>query len=411
MENCMRIHTVKCGESLSDIAKEYSVDKETIIKNNGLGKSAPRVGEELLVLIPTRTYRVQKNDTVERIALRFGLKKSELLASNPDASRGIREGDLLVLHYGERRGGMAATLGTLYGGYERERLISLMPYLTYVALGAAVFDGREIRKLFDTREAMDIIGSFGKIPLLRIYCKPTSSLNEEEREHFAESLAALAGREGYSGIVLSGAERLCENVGEAVAGLREKFLGKDLILITELSGQSSPELPMHSDGSVVPCPLSYCGEERGTCPTSDSESENRADSSCCPRDLSDSREGERAAGDSIYKRLSAVGDSAKCFIELPSFAKEYRGTKEAYLPIEGVCESIRKGENTVTVSADGYLGVAEYKGGKKYELPTLSGVKEILESLPRLGFMGIAFDIMRCPVSYIMMFNSYFKAI
>jgi LysM repeat protein len=380
MEIRMRIHTVMEGESLSDIARLYSVDKETLIKNNGLGNRAPRVGEELLVLIPTRTYRVQKNDSLDRIALRFGIKRAELLAANPEAARGVREGELLVLRYGERSYGMAATLGTLYAGYGKERLLSLMPPLTYVALGAGVYDGKELRRLFDTREAMDIISTFGKIPLLRVYCSPPSHLSDSELDDLTVSLINAAKGEGYKGIVLGGVERLGENAEKTVSLMREKFLGKDLILITELSESTSPRLPIHSDGALIPCPIAPFGENVG------------------------SGECRQLEG------LNEIADTAKCFIELPSFAREERGSKEAFLPIDSACESIRTSRNTVTVSTCGLVNSWDL-GEKKYDMPSLRGVKEILESAQELGFMGIAFDIMRCPISYIMMFNTYFKAL
>lgn len=376
----MRIHTVKEGEALSDIAKLYSVDKETIVKNNGLGNRAPRAGEELLVLIPTRTYRVQKNDTLERIALRFGLKRSELLAANPEAAGGIKEGELLVLRYGDRTFGMAATLGTLYSGYGRERLISLMPHLTYVSLGACMFDGKNMARIFDTREAMDIILSFGKIPLLRVYCAPSSALSDVELDGFTELLARAARDGGYKGILLAGAERLGDNDEKTVSLIRERLLGRELILISELSGKTSPKLPLYSDGALIPCPIS-------------------PDSSCV------GTEKERHS-----EELNSIADAAKCFIELPSFAKEQRGNRGAYLPIDGARDAIRSARDSVSVSANGFTSIWDL-GGKKYELPTLNAVKEILESAPRLGFMGFAFDVMRCPISYIMMFNSYFKAL
>ncbi|MBO5101004.1 MAG: hypothetical protein J6C39_00540 [Clostridia bacterium] len=80
------------------------------------------------------------------------------------------------------------------------------------------------------------------------------------------------------------------------------------------------------------------------------------------------------------------------------------------MPIDGARDAIRSARDSVSVSANGFTSIWDL-GGKKYELPTLHAVKEILESAPRLGFMGFAFDVMRCPISYIMMFNSYFKAL
>ena len=80
----MKIHTVKHGETLSSIAEGYGIPTEIFARVNGLSpKERLLIGEELVVTVPTRTYKAVRTDTAERIALRFGVRKSSLYALNP----------------------------------------------------------------------------------------------------------------------------------------------------------------------------------------------------------------------------------------------------------------------------------------------------------------------------------------
>ena len=78
----MNIHITKKGEKLTDIAEKYSVSEENIKNTNELYELSPADGEELLILQPTRTYKVQFGDTPERIALRFGIGKNDIFLNN-----------------------------------------------------------------------------------------------------------------------------------------------------------------------------------------------------------------------------------------------------------------------------------------------------------------------------------------
>ena len=84
----MVIHRIKKDETVSDVAKLYGVDEDILRTNNGLdARDRPAVGEELLILTPTRTYVVKGGDSAERLALRFGVLRRELMANNPFIER------------------------------------------------------------------------------------------------------------------------------------------------------------------------------------------------------------------------------------------------------------------------------------------------------------------------------------
>ena len=135
----MRIHIKKPSERLMEIAEEYSVSEDNIRKINEISEGEPADGEELLILVPTRSYTVQYGDTPERIAIRFGIKRSYIFSLNPWVEdEGLREGNNISLKYGEKPCGMAVANGYLYKGCTQGQLLRVMPYLTYVTFAAGI---------------------------------------------------------------------------------------------------------------------------------------------------------------------------------------------------------------------------------------------------------------------------------
>ena len=85
----MNIHTVKPGETIFKIAREHSSSPMKIIENNDLeNPDRLSVGQELLILNPTRTYTVRGADTLDKIKDRFKVEKEKLHAYNPYLSGG-----------------------------------------------------------------------------------------------------------------------------------------------------------------------------------------------------------------------------------------------------------------------------------------------------------------------------------
>lgn len=378
----MKIHTVLEGEDLRDIAEKYSVSVESIRKNNGLKGLSPARGEQLLILTPTRSYTAKTGDTPERIALRFGLKKSELIANNPDLSAEFSAGDSVILKYGERTHGMAASLGYIFDGYSEERLRAVLPFMTYGALGAAVFDGVQIKKIFNTGEVIKLLYSAGKIPLLRVYFKIKDAINVntaagnllKELKEYREN--------GFKGIVISGISGMAANEKRELIGtLKKELLGKDMILICEEEANVLPSVPTTADGVVI------------------------SSSPYSAKKTADIKE------DDYYRCIKELGDGAKCFVELPSFTREDYANNGFYIPTAKVYDIIRRKGKHLTPSSDGY-GLCSADGTKeRYTLPSLEYIKAKLESINELGLMGIAFDTTRCPISYLMMYNSFYKTI
>ena len=152
----MQIHIKQSDERLCDIAEGYGISEDALRTINEIAEGEPCDGEELLILIPTRTYTVQYGDTPERIALRFGVRVTDIFMMNPWVEEVLRPGQRLALKYDERTGGMAMANGYFYKGCNSKRLKQVMPYLTYITFAGAVADRQGVRRSADFRNEIDI---------------------------------------------------------------------------------------------------------------------------------------------------------------------------------------------------------------------------------------------------------------
>lgn len=100
-------HTVRSGDTLYDIARDYRVTVNDLKQANGLRSSRIYPGKKLKIPATTEasapaqptleegTYRVQKGDTLYDIARRFGVSISELRRANDLRTSRIYPGDVL----------------------------------------------------------------------------------------------------------------------------------------------------------------------------------------------------------------------------------------------------------------------------------------------------------------------------
>ena len=360
----MRIHTVREGERLSDIAKEYGINEDILRVNNEIPEGERATGEELLILTPTRTYTVRHGDSTERLSLRFGVRRRDLLAMNPwICTDGLVPSRRVALSYGDGRLGMAAAHGFLYNGYTADALIRRLPYLTYVSIGCAVSDGTSLKRLFDPRDAVGLVRSADKIPLLRIFDREGIRRGGESGDKFSENIINAAISGGYKGITLSG--KFSE---EYLVNLRGKMIGCDLILFTEADEHSPLYFAEYSDGSI----LSYGGESCGEC--------------------------------DFYKKFSTDSESSRSFIELEPFAY----ASGEYIPRSEAVTLARRGGYVIKPDTEGKSLSFEHKKKGKITFPSLREVRAVMDIIHEYGYMGISFDIMRCPLPYLMMYNACF---
>lgn len=373
----MYIHRVKSGETIYGIAGEYGISPIKLAADNELADGGRlAVGRELLILRPTRSYTVRMGDTLGTISKRFGIPKEELLLKNPELREEGRlyQGQPITLRCGEPTFGIGVGNGYLYSGCSRERLMRAFPFLSFLTVACCVGDSGRIRKIFDGADALEEAKRRGKTPLLRIYVPSTDKADLSE---YVDAGSILAKTEGYAGITLS-------NVGsytrdEVLEG-RRTMMERDLLFYGEGELTSPGETNELIDGIV----LNYDKVHMESIPSF--------------------MEGEEAAMRSYCERCECGG----AFLELSAFSRIGDKLVEK---LRGSALADRMGA-TLEYDRDRLLLGGELGRGKKSRRLTaesLENTKAKLRLISELGFMGIAFDIMRTPLCELEMFSSLFS--
>ena len=372
----MKIHTLCDGETLSSVAEKYGISEHTLRTNNSLTDREAPLGTQLLILTPTRTYTVKRGDTPERLILRFGITGRDLYAQNPSiCERGLPVGEEIALKYDGASYGLGATNGYYYKGCSVSALKRSLPYLTYVTFASAIEENGEIYKYFDDTEAKLCAIENSKIPLLRIYRRNIAAPKGDAMRELCDRIinAALSGN--YRGIVLSGCDS--EGYDAFLVELRGKMIGCDLILITEINEDSTASINEYSDGSV----LSYDKYAMDEIPSFD--------------------EGERR----IYSDFACFAESAKTFISLPSMAKWGRG----YCSISDALSTASQYGCKIETNEETRISSFRSERRGDFQFTSLKNIKATLDLIFEYGFMGISFDIMRAPISHLLMYNHLFR--
>ena len=381
----MHIHRAKENESIYDIAREYGVSPVKTAENNELEiRGRLPVGREILILTPSRTYNVKSTDTLGKIADRFKTSKDALMRLNPELQgrEKLYSGQLLTIRESTPSYGMISTNGYLYAGAPKDKLISVIPYLSYVTVCSAVYKDGHVRSLYPCEETVEIIKSVGRAPMLRVYLGELP--RQDEIADLASSVSILAASGGFAGITLSSLNSLTNDKGAAeniVFNLRRKLMENDLLLFAEGEIDRDTSYMDYADAGV----LTYDKIHLSDTPSFD--------------------EGERAA----FEAFAYASETSRSFIEIPSFAYSggrYVEKKEAQKTADKRCASIFYDE-------DKKLSRASYGRHKKREIiyESLENTKAKLELLSELGFMGISFDIGRVCTQDLVMAASMFDIV
>ena len=383
----MRIHTVKDGENTRDIAEKYGIDETILCLANEIEAGARlSPGEQLLVLTPTRTYTAREGDTLLRVSLRFGQTVSELKGLNPHITGDeLKSGQIVIVKYDERPYGMGAANGIFYRGCPIWKLQRAMPYLTYITVGSGVFDGSRCYEGFDGRDIVKVAMDNGKMPLVRVYDKSDGSHyhNKQKRLDYISSLIDMATAAGYKGIAL-GYNSHCrgEAYEEFLVELRGRMIGSDLILISEVMADSDSSVSDYSDGAILS--VDKC-----------------ADMDSCGESFDEWERG-------LLTDYADNSESTKTFIELPVFANSEGGD---FLEIMDATDMARRNHATTTFDKNSLISSFQDKRCGSIIYNSLSGIKKRMDIMSELGYMGISFDIARCPLSYLLMYDSLFKSV
>jgi len=93
------VYVVRKGDSISDIAKMYSVSGDTILTENGLKKSDKLKEGDVLLIPPVSgvEYTVKKGDTIGSIAKRYNTDVNDIIQYNNIADSQVAVGDQIML--------------------------------------------------------------------------------------------------------------------------------------------------------------------------------------------------------------------------------------------------------------------------------------------------------------------------
>ena len=376
----MHIHTTKKNEKIKDIAENYTVNESLISSINGMS-SEPTEGEEILVLIPTRSYTVQYGDSADKIALRFGVRQNDLTAMNPHIKVDrLREGEVIALKYAEAPLGMSSANGYCYKDCSDDAFNRAMPFLTYVTFASAFSDRSGIHKIFDDDEKVAKAIKMKKTPLIRVHdrCEERYK-NAHDRSTYADELIELATSGGYRGIVLNGCNIECsaDDYCSFLIDLRKRMIGCDLILITEVNENSPIEYSEYADASVLYYPK-YAMDN----PPSFTDGEGR-----------------------VLADFACRGESAKAFIDLPLLAKNDHG----YSTIDEALRIARRQGDPIRQNESTLLSHFNDKEQGECRFMSLKGLYELFKLMHEYDYMGMCFDIMKTPISFLQMYGSLFK--
>ena len=170
----MIIHTVKQGESVVMIAREYGVPVSRIITDNFLSDPGKlTVGEDLIIRFPSVSYTVKGGDTLFEIADAYGVTVNSLYRNNPflNGSPAIVPGQVITVVGEDPLYNRQVSLnGYVYPFIDRTVLRRTLPYLTYLSIFTYGIrtDGSLISPAGSDEELIRIAGEYGTIPLLML---------------------------------------------------------------------------------------------------------------------------------------------------------------------------------------------------------------------------------------------------
>lgn len=374
----MYIHNSK-EQTLLDIAQEYDVNPMILMGINQIELNQPLAeGQEILVLTPTRTVNVKRGETLEEIGHRFDQDTDRIIAANPilGGRSKIYEGQLLAIKYDAPLYGVAVRNGYMYAACPLSTLKERIYYLDILTLCQAVWRNGKLYSLFDDKMPLKFAKSKGKQCFLRVYL--TESPSAEETEGLINSISIITTASGYDGVTIGGISRVKNKEG-LIRGLKDRLQEENKLLYVEISGTDNPSLCDLCDGGI----LTY-------------EKMNLDD-------IPSFRDGE----EKYFEEISRITRSEKCFIELSSFA--YGGGK--FVEKDKVLEAARRKRSPFVHDKERLLSkvVIGGRGPVEYIYENLQNLKAKLELINILGFMGVAFDIMRARRSELMMIEATFS--
>ncbi len=210
----MIIHIVQPGETIDSIAKEYNVDTERLILENGLRYPYNlAVGQAIVITYPELVYTIQEGDTLFSIAESHGVSVMELLRNNPYLTNRdfIYPGETIVIVYKKDKRRKIATSGYAYPFINENVLRKTLPFLTYLIVFhyRITAEGEFIE--IDDAEIIRLAKDYGVAPILFASTLSMDEVgdievaykivnNPEVQERAIDNILRILREKGYAGL-------------------------------------------------------------------------------------------------------------------------------------------------------------------------------------------------------------------
>ena len=217
-ENQMEIYTVRPGDTIFSISRQYGVPESRIVNDNLLSDPTRlTVGESLIIRFPSQTYTVRGGDTLSFISESTGTDIITLLQYNPilKGRSNVYPGQVLNTGYPDKKLGETVTNGYVYPFVSEDDIRSTLPYLTYLSVFSYGFrpDGSLIDPDGGDERLLALSREYGTIPMLTLTSiSENGSFSTEKVELLLSSpdfykkvaglLAKIAAEKGYGGVDL-----------------------------------------------------------------------------------------------------------------------------------------------------------------------------------------------------------------
>lgn len=381
----MQIYRTKENEDVYSVARDFGVSPIKLSEHNDISvKGRLPVGREILILLPTRTYNVKSGDTLDKISLKFDVKKEDLLRMNPElgGKERLYHGQLLTVRSGTPSYGMINTNGYFYRGCTIDRLIRTIPYLGYVTVCCAVYKGGSIHSLFPSEDAVLLTKSLGRVPMARIYLSELPT--EDEIRTLVNSAVIFAKTGGFSGVTLAGLGnhgKSAKEIDTLVFNLRRELMRSDLLLFAEGDCEAGTSYMEYADAGI----LTYDKLHK--------------------KEIPSFIDGEQCSLNSFAER----SESVHTFVEISSFAC----SSGKYIEKSEALRITDRKHGEIISDDERKISRAVYGKNKKHEIvfDSLDNTRSKLELISELGYLGVTFDIGRICTADLMLISEMFAII
>lgn len=241
----MEIHIVQPGETIQTIALRYGVSVDSLIQNNDItNPNNLRIGQSIVIIYPELVYKVKDGDTLENIAEHFNVTLLQLLANNPYLSERdyIYPGDTIIITY--NRKGKITTHGNAISNVDIATLRKTLPYLTYLSiLNYTATSNGDLVPFSDDSKIIELSKNYGVVPLMLLTTVTIQGkaniraafeilLNEEKQNKLIDNILYTLREKGYFGVNIS-----FQYISETNLFLYESFLEKVTTQLNEAGFQ------------------------------------------------------------------------------------------------------------------------------------------------------------------------------